>query len=160
MEFERTKWLERDNGKKAGLRADWEDRGAWLERVRDAYRRVLEELALHKRRMFVQTSERRSDPEGQLAFDSLLATFRVLSAQLQQAEEDAAGGQDTTNDPAGTTQATSDEPPRGPRGPRGPKDPRSPGRRDLSESELPVVRVELRDEELEQNAEFVAFETQ
>jgi len=89
----------------AALTAELEDTRASLERVRDAYRRALEELALHKRRMFVQTSERRSDPEGQLAFDSLLATFRALSAQLQQAEEDAAGGQDTTNDPAGTTHA-------------------------------------------------------
>jgi dynactin complex subunit len=62
-----------------------------LERLRAAYTHALEELLLHKRRLFVAKAERFESPQEQLAFEALLEKITALSQQIQDAE-DAAGG--------------------------------------------------------------------
>jgi hypothetical protein len=62
------------------LRAELDEARASNERLRDAYRRALEELALLKRRMFVGTAERKVNAEDQLSFESMMATVRQSSS--------------------------------------------------------------------------------
>ena len=63
-----------------------------LQRVRAAYEKALEQLALQRRRVFVASSERREDDGAQLAFDAMVEQVRKLSEQLDAAA--AAAGED------------------------------------------------------------------
>jgi transposase len=102
-----------------------------LEGLRQAYTRALEQLALLRRRLFVAKAERVEAAGEQLAFDALFAEVKRLEEALDEAER--AG-------PAEAPQGEAGEPKRRPGG---------KGRRDLAKTELPVVRVELADPELE-----------
>lgn len=123
----------------AELEARLHDSEAALARVRAAYAHALERLQLMQRRLFVASAERRDDDGAQLAFESLFEQVRKLSAELDKAAGDK--GDDSKGDGAK---------------PRTRKPPT--GRRDLAESDLPVVRVELTDPELEGVAERIGFE--
>ncbi|HEU4404310.1 MAG TPA: IS66 family transposase [Polyangiaceae bacterium] len=99
-----------------------------LESLRKAYTRALEQLALLRRRLFVEKAERVEACGEQLAFDALFAEVKRLEKALDEAER------------AAPAAAPEGEPKRR----RGGK-----GRRDLAKAELPEVRVELPDPELE-----------
>lgn len=115
-----------------------------LQRVRAAYEKALEQLALQRRRVFVAGSERRDDEGAQLAFEAMVEQVRKLSEQLDAAAAvagDDAGDEDDKD-------ASSER-----------KRSRSPrGRRDLAETDLPVERIEVLDETLEGVATRINFE--
>ncbi len=122
------------------LSAELVDARQSLARLRTAYNKALEELHLLKHRLFVAKAERRDTTQEQLAFDNIERTVKTLADQLQDAEHDS------TEEPAAAGDETR-------------KRRKSSARRSLSESDLPIKRVELRDEALEKNSEFIGFET-
>ena len=122
------------------LSAELVDARQSLARLRTAYNKALEELHLLKHRLFVAKAERRDTTQEQLAFDNIERTVKTLADQLQDAEDDS------TEEPAAAGDETR-------------KRRKSSARRSLSESDLPIKRVELRDEALEKNSEFIGFET-
>ena len=122
------------------LSAELVDARQSLARLRTAYNKALEELHLLKHRLFVAKAERRDTTQEQLAFDNIERTVKTLADQLQDAEDDS------TEEPAAAGDETR-------------KRRKSIARRSLSESDLPIKRVELRDEALEKNSEFIGFET-
>lgn len=108
-----------------------------LENLRRAYTKALEELQLMKRRLFVAKAERSDEFKDQLAFDAMFAQVEHLAKQL-----DAASNDSHEDD----------------RDKKAKKDRKPTGRRDLAESDLPVVRVEITDPELEGKAERIGVE--
>jgi transposase len=125
-----------------------------LEKIRHAYRRVLEELALMRKRLFVAKSERKDTTAEQLVLEGLLAEASLLERALEaaeQAQQDELAGQQAPETP---------EPPAAPEPPKKDDEPRSKpkGRRNLEASNLPVVRVEITDPQLEGRAERIGFE--
>lgn len=106
------------------------------EKLAQAYRRVLEELQLMRRRLFVAKAERRDTHAEQLAFDGLVQEAirleRAVDAEAEKAAKDA----------------KKDKKAR----------PKPKGRRNLADSDLPVERVELLDPDLERTAERIGFE--
>jgi transposase len=110
------------------------------EKLRHSYRRVLEELQLMRRRLFVAKAERRDTSAEQLAFEGLLAEVQRLERAIDAAVEKAAEDEKKKK--------------------KGDKRPPKPkGRRNLAESNLPVQRVEILDPELEGHAERINWET-
>ena len=113
-----------------------------LQRLRQAYTNALEQLQLAKRRLFVAKAERHEAVPEQLQLDLLMQQAEQLGQQLAQAEQTLTGlgdGLKNRSDRKGS-QAT-------------PK-----GRRNLATSELPLIRVEIDDPELEGKAERIGFE--
>ena len=123
-----------------------------LEKIRHAYRRVLEELALMRRRLFAAKGERKDTTAEQLVFEGLLAEAELLERALAAAEEAARAEQQA--EPKAPDAPTAPEPPKKEDEPR----PKPKGRRNLEDSNLPVVRVEVTDPELEGKAERIGFE--
>ncbi len=134
----------------ASLRNELTKAQSALATLRVRYHQLLEELHLLKRRLVVAKAERLDDvAEAQLAFDKLLAEVqaveKVLGAAGAETEKLAEYGTDsgaTTAD--GKKRRRSGTPPT--------------GRRDLDKSNLPVVRVEVPDPELEGKAERIGVE--
>ena len=95
-------------------------------RLERAYELLKEELALLKRRLFVATAERVDTRQLQLEFETLLRSVNAMARTLD---------------------APSEEPstPGGESKPK-PRKPAPKGRRDMAESDLPVVPVEIEDE--------------
>jgi transposase len=112
------------------------------DRLRKAYRELQLELELLRRRIFVAKAERVDSAQLELEFASKLAELAALSGRVPEAS--AAEGDQAPTDHQGSAG----------------KKPRAKptGRRDLSELELPVERVELPDPELEGKAERIGFE--
>lgn len=133
--------LERENATLAGRLHDAE---ASLARLRAAYTHALEQLQLQRRRLFVASAERADGGDAQLAFDAMFDQVQKLSEQLDKAAaragEDAGDGEPEDDGKRSRTR----KPPT--------------GRRDLAETDLPVVRVELTDPTLEGTAERIGFE--
>jgi transposase len=128
---------------RAALAEKLRDAELSLQRVRAAYEKALEQLALQRRRVFVAGSERREDEGAQLAFEAMVDHVRRLSEQLDAAA--AAAGEDAGDDDnAGSPERKRNRSPR--------------GRRDLAETDLPVERIEILDETLEGVAERINFE--
>ncbi len=138
---ERIAQLERENATLAGRLHDAE---ASLARLRAAYTHALEQLQLQRRRLFVASAERADGDDAQLAFDAMFDQVQKLSEQLDKAAaragEDAGDGEPEDDGKRSRTR----KPPT--------------GRRDLAETDLPVVRVELTDPTLEGTAERIGFE--
>lgn len=109
-------------------------------RVHRAYMHVLEQLQLLRRRLFVAKAERADVASEQLAFEGLLAEARRLEKELAKADEEEEKSKDEGNGKGPDTRAK-------------PK-----GRRNLSETDLPVIRVEISDPELEKTAERIGVE--
>jgi transposase len=127
--------LERDV---AGLTHQLKELSSAHERLRRAYTHALEQLQLLRHNLFVAKAERKEACAEQLAFDAMFEQVKHLEKALAE-----------TPLPSG---AKEDEKER-------PKPKRPPtGRRDLSTSTLPVVRVELKDPELEGKAKCIGFE--
>ena len=114
-----------------------------LASLRARYLQLLEELHLLKRRLHVAKAERLDDVAGaQLAFDTLMAEAKLLEKVLADA--------DKREDPG----ASPLPPPPKKKAPS-----RKPtGRRKLSDCDLPEVRVEIPDPELEGKFERIGFE--
>ncbi|WP_438010389.1 IS66 family transposase [Sorangium sp. So ce321] len=111
-----------------------------LAQLRRAYTRALEQLQLLRRRLFVAKAERAEVSAEQLAFDSMFLEVQRLQKALDAAERKS--GEERQHDD-----------PKGPKRRSGGK-----GRRDLSESDLPVVRIELSCPELDATATRIGVE--
>ena len=116
-----------------------------LEKLGHAYRRVLEQLALMRKRLFAAKSERKDTTAEQLVFDGLLAEAALLVRALEAAKQ---AEQKAPETPAAPESPNKKDEPR----------PKPKGRRNLADSTLPVVRVEILDPELEGKAERIDFE--
>ncbi len=118
------------------------------DKLRKAYDRVLEELELLRRRIFVATAERIDTSQLLLDFAEKQAELDELAGAIPK-DDDAPPGTSPGDDGAPA------EPGPGGKRPR----PKPKGRRDLSELEhLPEERLELTDPDLEGTAERIGFE--
>ena len=133
-------------GDNASLRGELEKAQDALANLRVRYHQLLEELHLLKRRLFVAKAERLDDiADAQLAFDKLLAETQAIKKVL-----DAAAPSDEPKEAA--SPAPSDKPRERTRNTA------PTGRRDLSKCDLPEIRVELSDPQLEGKAERIGVE--
>jgi len=115
-------------------------------RLWKAYQQLKEELVLMKRRIFVAAAERVDTTALQLEFGELVAKLDKLAGILpgESDESDESGDSDTTKK-------------------KKRKKTKPKGRRDLADTDLPVVRIEIPDELFEQlvaegKAEPIGFE--
>lgn len=127
--------------------AELETRAAALtaerDRLRKAYRELQLELELLRRRIFVAKAERVDSSQLELEFAAKLAELEALSAPVPAP-------------PAGEAEPTETKPDQAPPPSKSRAKPK--GRRNLTELELPVERVELADPEFEGKAERIGFE--
>jgi len=131
--------LESEN---ASLRGELARAHDALASLRARYHQLLEELHLIKRRLFVAKAERLDDvADAQLAFDKLTAEVQALEKVLDATE----GGDESS-------------PPSPPDRSRKPPSTKPTGRRNLSDFDLPEVRVEIPDPELEGQFERIGFD--
>jgi transposase len=149
--------LEKTQGELAKTKDELERTKGDLEKIRHAYRRVLEELALMRKRLFVAKGERKDTTAEQLVFEGLLAEASLLERALEAAEQAQKAQQAEQKEQA---EQKAPEPPAAPESPQKEDEPRPKpkGRRNLEESKLPVLRVEITDPELEGKAERIGFE--
>jgi transposase len=121
-----------------------------LASLRLAYTAALEQLQLANRRLFVAKAERHEAIPEQLKLDSLLLRVAELETELAQAEKAAeeAGAKAHGNSPTNLRKKPTSDSPKAP----------PTGRRNLAESDLPLVRVEITDPTLEATAERIGFE--
>ena len=132
----------------AGLTTRLDEAAQSFARLKAAYQHALEQLHLMRRRLFVAKAERVDSSMEQLAFDSMYAQVQALSTELDAAAEQAsASHEDSTEAPEASSDNASKDPKR-----------KGKARRDLSEMDLPVQRVEILDPELEKTAERISFE--
>jgi transposase len=120
-------------------------------RLRQAYRALKEELALLKRRIFVAMAERIDTRQLKLEFEEKLKELNTLAHTLDDADDAQTpidcGEQGGPGAPAGRNKRKSS-----------PK-----GRRNLDETDLPIVRIEVKDDLFESlvaegKAERIGFE--
>jgi transposase len=111
-----------------------------LAQLRRPYTRALEQLQLLRRRLFVAKAERAEVSAEQLAFDSMFLEVQRLEKALDAAERKA-GDERQPDDSKGSKRRSGGK-----------------GRRDLSESDLPVVRIELSCPELDATATRIGVE--
>ena len=126
-----------------------------IAQLRSSYRRALEQLALMRRRIFSAKAERVEAAGLQLRFESLLAQVQELEAKLTEAGDTPCEGQtdvsqDTDKDANRDESDKTDESDQ----PKG----KTRARRKLNESDLPLIRVEVTEPELEGVAERIGFE--
>src|SRR5271165_6202905 len=117
-----------------------------LANLRVRYHQLLEELHLLKRRLVVAKAERLDDiADAQLAFDKLLAETQAIKKVLDDAtpsdEPKDAASPPPSDKPRERTRNTA-----------------STGRRDLSKCDLPEIRVELPDPQLEGKVERIGVD--
>jgi transposase len=124
-----------------------------IARLRSAYTRALEQLALMRRRIFSAKAERFEAAGLQLSFEKLLAEVRELESKLvavgdvpADVQNESEQGDAAQNNAEKAPGSTTDKPGT------------SRARRDLSKSSLPLIRVEVPDPELEGAAERIGFE--
>jgi len=137
--------LEAAESANARLTEELEQTRQSQERIRRAYMNALEQLQLLRRRLFVAKAERFDTPEEQLSFEQLAQKAKDLEAQLESGEAGASTGSD-------------DGAPDGKRKKRKKSNRKPTGRRDLADSSLPQVDVEITDPELEGVAERIGVE--
>ncbi len=126
----------------ASLRGELAQARDALVTLRRRYHQMLEELHLLKRRLHVAKAERLDDvADAQLAFDQLSAEANALAKVLEGMEKDDG----------------DDEPPPSKKG-RKKSTTKPTGRRRLSDCDLPEVRVEVPDPELEGKFERIGFD--
>jgi hypothetical protein len=126
----------------ASLRGDLAKAHDALAHLRVRYHQLVEELYLLKRRLHVAKAERLDDvSDAQLSFALLLGE----------------AGVDDKGVPAPTSEEQPAQPPPADK-PRTRRKTRPKGRRDLSKCNLPEVRVEIPDPELEEKADRIGVE--
>jgi hypothetical protein len=134
--------LESEN---ASLRGELARTRDALASLRARYHQIIEELHLLKRRLHVAKAERLDDvADAQLAFDRLTAEADALEKVLEGAEGHTDAGAAAPPPPAGKARKKSSTKPT--------------GRRKLSDCDLPEVRVEIPDPELEGKFERIGFD--
>jgi hypothetical protein len=135
-------------GHVATLTGKLQDAEAVIVRLRRAYTHTLEQLQLLRHRIYVAKAERLPHDDQQLEFEAMLAQAQQLRTALEEAEgAPAAQGDDHPED-------VPTPPPPGDSKPAG----KPRGRRNLEESSLPEIRVEIDDPELEKTRERIGFE--
>jgi hypothetical protein len=134
--------LESEN---ASLRGELARARDALASLRARYHQILEELHLLKRRLHVAKAERLDDvADAQLAFDRITAEANALEKVLEQTE--------------GRTETSAPPPPPPSKKARKKSSKKPTGRRRLSDCDLPEVRVEIPDPELEGKFERIGFD--
>ncbi len=140
----------------ASLRGELTKAQSALANLRVRYHQLLEELHLLKRRLVVAKAERLDDVEAaQLAFDKLLAETQAMEKVLEAAGAETKGDVEleAKADDNDADSATPDKKKKRRRTGAPPT-----GRRDVEKMDLPVVRVEVLDPELEGKAERIGVE--
>ena len=121
------------------------------DNLRRAYRQLMEQFELLRRRIFIAKAERVDATQLELEFKNTKETLDALAAQLGVAERGTATGAGATHDGVGSR--PSGKPPAKPK--EKPK-----GRRNLADADhLPERRIEIRDAELERQGKFIGWET-
>ena len=151
--------------REAALRAERDTARAALQqsetarqKAYKAYLLTLEQLELLRRKLFMRKAERTTAPTAQLAFDGLLDQTSKLEKDLAEAERLLAQCGGTGQDGEGQDPgADTGDGKAGGKG-QGKTGHKPSGRRDLAETDLPVIRVELTDPELEGKVERIGFE--
>jgi hypothetical protein len=129
----------------ASLRDELEKAQDALANLRVRYHELLEELHLLKRRLVVAKAERLDDiADAQLAFDKLLAETQAIKKVLDDATPSDEPKDAASPPPRDKPQATRNTAPT--------------GRRDLSKCDLPEIRIELPDPQLEGKVERIGVE--
>ena len=123
-----------------------------LERLRQAYTNALEQLQLAKRKLFMAKAERHEAVPEQLQLDLLNKEVEQLGKELNQAETAAQSSETSDGTTAEQTQKTEKTKDANREGAK------STGRRNLESSNLPMIRVEITDPELEGKAERIGVE--
>jgi Transposase IS66 family/IS66 C-terminal element len=142
----------------ASLRGELTKAQSALANLRVRYHQLLEELHLLKRRLVIAKAERLDDVEAaQLAFDKLLAETeameKVLDAATDAETKDSVELEVAKSDDIDEASASPEKEKRRRRTGAPPT-----GRRDLEKTDLPVVRVEVPDPELEGKAARIGVE--
>lgn len=125
--------------------------------LRRAYMHALEQLQLMRRRMFLAKAERREEVAEQLVFEGMFAEVERLEKELEELRnaEDAAGVKgEGGNEGSGVEAGSGGDDPKGDK----PKKGGGKGRRNLENSDLPIVVLEVSDPELEGKAERIGVE--
>ena len=113
-------------------------------RLHHTYTNTLEQLQLLQRKIYIATAERADTSADQLLLNGMFEAVKRLEKELEYAKAAA--------DPASAT-----PPPLGRDKPGAPR-PKPKGRRNLAESSLPLIRVEITDPKYEGIAERIGFE--
>ena len=128
--------------------------GAISERdnLRRAYRQLMEQFELLRRRIFIAKAERVDATQLELEFEKTKQKLDALARQLDDETTADAAHSSTDSNPDGVGSRPSGKPPAKPKAP--PK-----GRRNLAErDDMPQSRVEIRDAELEKSGTFIGWE--
>jgi hypothetical protein len=124
------------------------------DNLRRAYRQLMEQFELLRRRIFVAKAERIDSTQLELEFEQTKQKLDELAKKLAGADEAAASpGPDETAAGENVGSRPAGKPPARPK--QKPK-----GRRNLADADdLPERRIELRDPELERTGTFIGWET-
>jgi transposase len=129
-----------------------------IAQLRSSYRRALEQLALMRRRIFSAKAERVEAAGLQLSFERLLAQVQELEAKLVEAGDSPSETQTDVAQDADPKDATTDNSDKSDESDATKGKGKTRARRKLSESDLPLIRVEVSDPQLEGVAERIGFE--
>ena len=124
------------------------------DNLRRAYRELMEQFELLRRRIFIAKAERIDATQLELEFEETKKKLDELAAQLAGGEGAPANTTDTTGTP-GSTEAPGSRPAGKPldKPKAKPK-----GRRNLADADLPERRIEIRDAALEDKGTFIGWE--
>jgi transposase len=146
--------LAAERGRAATERERAEAAMAERDRFRSAYQRLVEELELLRRRIFVAKAERIDSVQLELEFAVKRAELARLGVAAAIDESEGAAAPEAAE---GNDAPSGDEGDR-PERPKGKPRPKPTGRRDVRNTDIPEERVELLDPELEGKAERIGFE--
>jgi len=133
------------------------------DNLRRAYRELMEQFELLRRRIFIAKAERVDASQLEIEFEATKKKLDALAQQLTGGESPAADAKDICNNTSADPPSTSDSkenPGSRPAGnpPQKPK-PKPKGRRNLADADhLPERRIEIRDPELEEKGTFIGWE--
>jgi transposase len=125
-----------------GLKSHMTERDAQNDSLRETVLNLTHENELLRRRLYGNKTERSQTSELQLSLGNLLDAEKQLQKQLDEAVAKAKNGA------AGNSAAAGEQ-----------AKPKPKGRRDLQLSKLPRVLIEILDEQLEQTAKRIGFDT-
>jgi transposase len=129
-----------------------------IAQLRSSYRRALEQLVLMRRRIFSAKAERVEAAGLQLRFETLLAQVQELEAKLTEAGDTPCEGQTEVAQDSDSTDANRNDSEKTDESDAAKSKGKTRARRKLSESDLPLIRVEVTDPELEGVAKRIGFE--
>jgi transposase len=116
------------------------------DKLRRAYQRLLEQMELLRRRIFVAKAERVDHRQLELEFEKTREQLEALAQKLQDA--------DAETDPQAQPGSRPSDPSSSGKGPRN----KPKGRRNLALLDIPEQRIELTDPELEGKAKRIGWE--